>query len=192
MIRINLLPHREIKRRQRRTQFFVVSGLMVALGAAIGLVGHLFMAGRVDNQESRNNFLKAEIRTLDTELAEIRRLRSQIDALVARKQVIETLQANRLQPVHMFNDLVSQLPEGVYLRSVRQSGSRITLNGHAQSNARVSNLMRSMDESPYIANPGLVEVKTAVVAGRRLSEFTLNLQLVRPQPEAKDASAGAK
>lgn len=190
MIRINLLPHREATRRARRTQFFVVAGLMIALGAAIGLVGHLYIAGKVETQTSRNNFLKAEIRKLDTELAEIRRLRSQIDALVARTQVIETLQGNRVQTVHMFNDLVSQLPEGVYLRTIRQSGARVTLAGDAQSNARVSHLMRSLDESPYIANPGLIEVKSAVVGGRRLSQFVLNVSLVRPKPE--EAVKGAK
>ncbi|AUN93580.1 PilN domain-containing protein [Pseudazoarcus pumilus] len=187
MIHINLLPYREIRRRERRIQFYVVSGLMIALGAAIGLVGHLYMSGRVDYQEGRNEFLRAEIRKLDAEIAEIRRLRAQIDALVARKQVIETLQGDRVQPVYMFNDLVAQLPDAVYFRSLRQSGTRVTLNGHAQSNARVSHLMRSLDASPTMTNPGLVEVKSVSAGGRRLSEFTLNIRLDRP-PETEAAS----
>lgn len=180
MLRINLLPHREEKRRERRRQFYVVSGLMLVLGAVIGLAGHLYMSGLIDRQQARNDFLKGEIRKLDTEIAEIRRLRSQIDALLARKQVIEGLQGARVQPVHLFNDLVAQMPEGVYLRSLSQEGARVTLNGHAQSNARVSHLMRSLDVSEFIDNPGLIEVKSAVVDARRLSDFTLNIQLVRP------------
>jgi type IV pilus assembly protein PilN len=191
VIRINLLPYREIRRRERRTQFYVISGLMIALGAAIGLVGHLYMAGRVEHQDARNNFLKAEIRKLDAEIAEIRRLRSQIDALIARKQVIESLQRDRVQPVYMFNDLVAQLPDAVYFRSLRQSGSRITLNGHAQSNARVSHLMRSLDASPTMTSPGLIEVKSVTSGGRRLSEFTLNVRLARP-PEEEAADAPQK
>lgn len=197
MIHINLLPHRETRRRERRKQFYVVAGLMVALGAAIGLVGHLYMAGKIEHQTERNDFLKAENRKLDREIAEIRRLRSQIDALLARKQVIESLQGNRVQPVHMFNELVAQLPEGVYFRTLRQAGSRITLNGHAQSNARVSHLMRSLEESPYMRNPGLIEVKSAVVSGRRLSDFSLNVQLIRgpataAEPESEATTTGAQ
>lgn len=191
MIRINLLPYREIRRRERRIQFYVVSGLMIALGAGIGLIGHLFMAGKIEHQEGRNNVLKAEIKKLDVEIAEIRRLRSQIDALLARKRVIETLQGNRAQPVYMFNDLVAQLPEAIYFRSLRQSGSRVTLNGHAQSNSRVSHLMRSLEASPTMYGPGLVEVKSVVSGGRRLSEFTLNIRLNRP-PEPAAPAAEAK
>jgi type IV pilus assembly protein PilN len=138
------------------------------------------MSGKVEQQEARNNLLRSEIRKLDAELAEIRRLRSQIDALISRKQVIESLQSDRAQPVYMFNDLVAQLPEGIYFRSLRQSGMRITLNGHAQSNARVSHLMRSLEASPTLSNPGLVEVKSIVAGGRRLSEFALNVRLERP------------
>lgn len=180
MLRINLLPHREEKRRERRRQFYVVSGLMLVLGAVIGLAGHLYMSGLIDRQQARNDFLKGEIRKLDTEIAEIRRLRSQVDALLARKKVIEGLQGARVQPVHLFNDLVALMPEGVYLRALNQVGARVTLNGHAQSNARVSHLMRSLDVSEFIDNPGLIEVKSAVVDARRLSDFTLNIQLVRP------------
>lgn len=183
MIRINLLPHREARRKERRRQFYVVSGLMLALGAVIGLAGHMYMADRVEQQNSRNNFLKSEIRKLDTEIAEIQRLRGQIEALLGRKQVIEGLQGARVQPVHLFNDLVSQMPEGVYLLTLRQSGARVTLNGHAQSNARVSHLMRSLEGSEYMSNAGLVEVKSAVVADRRLSDFTLNIELVRPSAD---------
>jgi type IV pilus assembly protein PilN len=192
-IRINLLPYRELLRRERRQRFYLVSGLMIGLGVAIGIVGHLLMAGKIEHQESRNRFLQAEIKTLEAEIKEIANLRSQINALIARKQVIETLQGNRVQPVHMFNDLAAQIPEGAYVRTLRQSGSRVTLNGHAQSNARVSHLMRSLDATPTMTNPALAEVKAVNSGGRRLSEFTLSVGLVRlPVPGAESTSAGAK
>lgn len=192
-IQINLLPYRELIRRERRRQFYVVSGLMVGLGAAIGFVGHLWMAGKIEHQDSRNRFLQTEIRSLDTQIREIANLRSQINALIARKQVIETLQGNRVQPVYMFNDLVAQVPEGVYVRTLRQGGSRVTLNGHAQSNARVSHLMRSLDASPTMANPALTEVKAINTGGRRLGEFTLSIGLVRPPAQsAAPSGTGAK
>ncbi len=183
MIRINLLPHREHKRRERRKQFFVVATLMVLLGLAIGFAGHTYMAGNVERQERKNDFFKAEIAKLDREIAEIRTLRQQIDDLLSRKQVIESLQGNRADVVHLLNELVLRMPEGVRLNSVRQQGNRVTLVGHAQSNARVSHLMRSLESSPYLAQPGLVEVKSAVVNNRRLSEFTLNISIVRPAAE---------
>jgi len=189
VIRINLLPHRELKRRERRKQFYVTAGLMVALGAAIGLAGHLVMQGRIDHQESRNKLLQTEIQALDKQIAEINDLRAKIDALIARKQVIESLQSNRAQPVYMFNDLVAQLPEGVYLRTLRQKGARITLTGHAQSNARVSHLMRSLEEVPTMADPKLIEVKSVTEDSRRLSDFTLDVGLVRPPEDDGETSA---
>jgi type IV pilus assembly protein PilN len=180
MIRINLLPHREQKRRERRKQFYVLSGLMIALGASIAFLGHTYLAGFVEQQERRNGFLKTEIAKLDEEIAEIRRLREQIDALLARKQVIESLQGNRTEIVHLLNELVHRMPDGVHLRSIRQTGSRVTLTGYAQSNARVSHLMRNLDASPFLGNPGLVEVKAATVNNRRVSEFTLQISMERP------------
>lgn len=189
MIRINLLPYRELIRRERRRQFYTVSALMVALGAGIGFAGHMYMASKIEHQESRNSLLQTEIRSLDAEIKEIAGLRAQIDALIARKQVIETLQGNRVQPVYMFNDLVARIPDGVYLRTLRQVGNRITINGHAQSNARVSHLMRSLAESPTLADPVLIEVKSVNSEGRRLSEFTLSVGLV--QPPVAETTAGA-
>lgn len=188
-IQINLLPYREAIRRERRRQFFVVSALMIALGAVIGLAGHMVMSGKIDHQEARNRILQTEIASLNGEIAEIARLRSQIDALIARTQVIENLQGDRVRPVYMFNDLVAQLPEGVYIKTLRQSGSRVTLNGHAQSNARVSHLMRSLDASPTLSDPILIEVKSVSDQGRRLSDYTLSVGLTRPAEEQADAGA---
>jgi type IV pilus assembly protein PilN len=189
MIRINLLPHRAEKRKQRRTQFYVLSVAMLVLGALIGMLVHSVYAGYIDRQEARNAFLKAEITKLDQQIAEIRRLKEQIDALLARKQVIEELQSTRAESVHLLNELAAGVPDGVYLKSVKQAGSRITLVGYAQSNARVSHLMRNLEDSPFLERPTLVEAKAATVDERRVSEFTLGIGIERPKVEEPVAEA---
>ncbi|AWI75934.1 MAG: fimbrial protein [Azoarcus sp.] len=190
MIRINLLPHREEKRKERRQQFYTLSGAMVLLGAAIALLVHTIYAGYIERQETKNAFIKAEIVKLDEEIVEIRRLREQIDSLLARKQVIESLQSSRAETVHLFNELARKMPNGVYLKSVKQAAQQVTLVGYAQSNARVSTLMRSLDESPFLQNPGLVEVKSATVNNRRVSEFILNIGIAPPSAENAQAAQG--
>lgn len=189
MIRINLLPHRELKRRERRQQFYVVSGLMVLAGLAVGVLVHSVIAGYVERQERRNDIFKTEIRKLDGEIAEIKRLREQIDALLARKQVIESLQTTRAQSVHLLNELGTRLPDGVFLKSIKQTGAKIALAGYAQSNSRVSHLMRNLDESPFFEQPNLIEVKTANLNNRRVSEFALNVGIESP---ATQEGQGAK
>lgn len=183
MIRINLLPHREEKRRQRRQQFYTISVAMVLLGGLIGFAVHSVYGGYIERQEARNAFLKSEIAKLDIEIAEIRRLREQIDALLARKQVIESLQSTRAETVHLFNELAFGMPEAVYLKSLKQTGQRVTLVGYAQSNARVSHLMRNLDGSSFLEQPGLVEVKAATVDNRKVSEFTLSIDIESPKAE---------
>lgn len=190
MIRINLLPHRVEKRRQRRHQFYAVSGLMIVLGALIGFVVHAVYEGYIDSQRERNDFLKAEIASLDRDIAEIRRLRGQIDAMLARKQVIESLQTTRAETVHLFNELAHRMPDGVYLKSIQQNGRRVTLVGYAQSNARVSHLMRNLESSPFLELPVLVEAKAARLDSRRVSEFTLGIGIRQPSAEVTEAAAG--
>jgi type IV pilus assembly protein PilN len=163
----------------------VVAGATAVLGALIVVAMHGFYAAKIETQNERNRFLKSEIAKLDKEIAEINKLKSEIQALLARKQVIETLQADRAQTVHLLDELVRQMPEGVYLKSVRQQGLRVNVLGYAQSNARVSTLMRNIESSPWLASPGLVEVKATTVAKRRISEFNLNFQVKRAEP--KDA-----
>lgn len=183
MIRINLLPHRAEKRKLRKQRFYGFSVAMVVIGALIGFIVNSVYSGYIERQEARNAFLKAEIAKLDQEIAEIRRLQEQIDSLLARKQVIESLQGTRSEAVHIFNELARGMPEGVYLRSVKQAGARVTLVGYAQSNARVSHLMRNLEESPFLERPTLVEVKASTVEGRRVSEFTLGINIERPKTE---------
>lgn len=183
MIRINLLPHRAEKRRLRRQQFYVVSVATILVGAVIGLFVHLIYAWHIESQEERNAFLKAEIATLDRDIAEIRRLKEQIDAVLARKQVIEALQSTRAETVHLANELAQRLPEGVYLKSIKQADRRVTLVGYAQSNARISNLMRNVESSVYLNEPRLVEAKAVTIDGRRVSEFTLSIGIAQPKLE---------
>ncbi len=145
-------------------------------------------------QNDRNTFLANEIKKLDKDIADINELKNQIQALLARKQIIETLQAERAQTVHLLEQMVRQMPEGVYLRSMRQTGPRVHIVGYAQSNARVSTLMRNIEASPWLAQPVLVEVKASSVDKKRVSEFNmyLNLKQRAASPDAeKDAAKSA-
>ena len=189
--RVNLLPHRAEKRKRAKTHFAIVSGGTAVVGLLIVGLVHSYFAERIGVQESRNTFLKSEIAKLDTEIAEINKLKEEIRALLARKQVIETLQADRAQTVHLLDELVKQMPEGVYLRSLTQKGPRISLVGYAQSNARVSTLMRNIESSRWLGAPELIEVKAATVEKKRVSEFNLNMSLKRETAPAAPAKPGA-
>lgn len=191
--RINLLPHREERRKRARKHFAVVAGVVAAIGLVIVGMMHVYYSNQIDTQVERNQFMKNELVKLDKDIAEIKQLREQIQALLARKQVIETLQADRAQTVHLLDELVRQMPEGVYVRSVKQKGLRISLVGFAQSNARVSTLMRNIESSPWLAGPELVEVKAANVEKRRVSEFNMNFSLKRTvaKETGKDAAKAA-
>ncbi|NTU62276.1 MAG: PilN domain-containing protein [Chloroflexi bacterium] len=185
MIRINLLPHREEKRKARRQQFFALAGLLVALGGLIVFLVHTVIGGYISGQEEKNTFLKKEIAALDKEIDEIKRLKEQTEALLSRKQVIETLQANRAETVHLFNELARQVPDGTYVRSIKQAGPKINLAGFAQSNARVSTLMRNLDASPFLEQPSLVEIKSALLNNRRVSDFGLDVVITRAKADDK-------
>ena len=137
MIRINLLPHREMRRRRQQQHFFVMLGVVLVLGAATWFVVRTYLADRLDDQNRRNAYLTQEIAKLDKEIEEIKKLKEQTAALLARKRVVETLQANRSEVVHLLDQLVRQLPDGIYLRGIKQSGNRVTISGYTQSQARV-------------------------------------------------------
>lgn len=191
-IRINLLPHRDERRKRARTHFAVVAGMTAVLGAVIWGAGHVLNANRVAVQQDRNVFLKGEIAKLDKQIADIKKLKDEIQALLARKQIIETLQADRAQTVHLLDQLVRQMPEGVYLKKVKQKGLLVQLDGYAQSNARVSTLMRNIESSPWLEKPDLVQIKAAYVDKKRLSEFNLNLSLkpLKPEEDSKVGKGG--
>ena len=193
MIRLNLLPHREQKRQARKRQFISLAISLSILAVAVVALVHVVMASRIENQNSRNQLLKSEIAKLDEQIKEIDRLREQTQALLARKQIVETLQTNRTEAVHLIDQVVRQLPDGIYLRSVKQTDTKVTLVGYAQSNARVSTLMRNIESSPWLEKPALVEIKSVQLQGGKANEFTLNLQLKRAAPpEAPVSSPPAK
>jgi len=192
MIRINLLPYREEARKARRIQFFSLAGMVAVLGALIVLLGYTVIEGYISNQQSKNDFLGKEIKLLDKQLEEIKELKEQTAALLARKQVIESLQRDRNETVHLLSELAKQIPEGVYLKSAKQVGPLITLNGYAQSNARVSTLMRNVENSQHLERPDLVEIKAITQAGRRLNEFVMKVGLKRPKAEAPAQAAKEK
>ena len=179
MIRINLLPHREEKRKARRQQFYGLVGMISVLAGLLVFLTYTIISGYIADQEEKNNFLKKEIAVLDKQIDQIKRLKEQTQALLARKQVIEALQQDRAEAVHLLSELTKQMPEGVYIRSVKQQGVNVVLNGYAQSNARVSTLMRNIEASPWLEKPLLVEIKAAFVDKRRLNEFVLNAVLKR-------------
>jgi type IV pilus assembly protein PilN len=190
MIRINLLPWREVRRKARRQHLTILAGMVGMLGLLIVGAVHLTIAGYISEQNNRNEFLKKENARLDKEIEEIKKLKSEIAALLARKQVIERLQSDRAQAVYLLQELVQQVPDGVYLKAIKQTGLKVNLTGYAQSNARVSTLMRNFAASPYLENPDLVEIRAATVGSKRVSEFTMNINL--KQLQAEDAGKAGK
>jgi type IV pilus assembly protein PilN len=194
-IRINLLPHREQKRQARQRQFISLAVALSVLSIGVVALVHVVFLAQIENQQSRNKLLKTEIAKLDEQIKEIDKLREQTQALLSRKQVVETLQTNRTEAVHLLDQMVRQLPDGVYLRSLKQNGTKVTVIGYAQSNARVSTLMRNIDSSPWIAQPELVEIKAVPAPGAkdkdaRVNEFTLSFQVKRETPPADVNGAG--
>ena len=191
MIRINLLPHREEKRKERRRQFYVTTGLMFALGVAAWLLVHMINAGKLDHQNERNEFFKREIAGLDLEIAAIKDLRGQIDRLLARKQVIETLQSNRAETVHLFNELAARIPSGVFLTTVSQSGDRITLKGYAQTNARISTMMTNLNDSPFLEGSEVVKSVAEMLNNRRMYSFEINVYIEKSTAPANETAESA-
>ena len=197
MIRVNLLPHREEARKRRQQQFGVLAGLTVAIGAIV--VGSIwfFLDQQVQAQQQNVAYMKGEIAKLDKQIEEIRKIREETASLLAKKQVVEGLQSNRSEPVQLLDQLLRQLPEGVYLKNVKQNGAKVNVSGYAQSNARVSTLMRNLGASPYLENPELVEIKAVPnpdkAGTNRVNEFNMNISIKRAQAEdAKGRGAPAK
>jgi len=183
VIRVNLLPWRSARRKAQRQHLGVVGAMVGVLGLFIVGAVHLTIAGYISVQSDRNEFLKRENIRLDKEIEEIKKLKTEIAALLARKQIIERLQADRAQAVYLLQELVQQVPDGVYLKSIKQTGLKVNMTGYSQSNARVSTLMRNFAASPYLENPELVEIKSATVSNKRVSEFNMNVSLKRVQTE---------
>ena len=183
MIRINLLPHRELARASRRRQFNILLGIFVAAGVVVVVLGHSVIAAQQSTQDARNAYLEQEIAKLDTQIGEIKKIREQTQALLERKRVVETLQSNRTEVVHLFDQMIRVLPDGLYLKSFKQVGDIITISGYTQSSARVSSLMRNLDGSPWFEAATLIEIKSVTVNNLRAYEFVLSVKQTREQAD---------
>ena len=184
MVRINLLPHREARRKERRTAFVAMLIAAVFVGGLMVLAVGGVIATRIAGQNERNAFIQAENAKLDIQIKEIATLKQEIEALKARQQAVEDLQSDRNQPVYLMDELVRQVPEGTFLRSFKQAGQKVTLNGYAQSNERVSELLRNLGNvSPWLERPDLVEIRAATTGQgkdlRKVFEFTVNVGIKR-------------
>lgn len=192
MIRINLLPHREEKRKARQQQMLVIAGGVAVLALLSLVLGYMIINGMIERQEENNRYLKNEIAKLDREIAEIRALKEQVQMLLARKKVVEDLQAGRAQAVRLLDQLARQLPPGMYLKAVKQTGNKVSIHGYTQSNARVSTLMRNLEASPWLGNPRLIEIKAVTVNNVRANEFALEVDLIEPQTAEGKAGEAAQ
>jgi len=187
MIRINLLPHRAEKRRAHQVQFAALCIISVVLGALLVGFVHAAISSQISYQERRNAYLKQETEVLDKQIAEIKKLREQTQSLLARKDAVEKLQSDRSDVVHLLDQMLRILPDGVYLRSLKQTGNKINVVGYAQSNARISTLMRAIEDSPWLDSPALVEIHASSAGGARVSEFTLTFNLTKQGAAVKPA-----
>lgn len=198
MILINLLPHREAARKRRRETFYATLGLSAVLGAVLAGLAFLWFEAQISSQQAKNGILKTEITKLETQIKEISTLQSEIAALRARQQAVEDLQGDRNLPVHLLNELARQLPEGTYLTSMKQENQTVTLQGMAQSNERVSELLRNLgNNSPWLVKPELVEITSGTVTlsprdVRRVAVFRMRVGLMRPTDAQKAAAPALK
>lgn len=191
MIRINLLPHRQIRRAERQRQFNM---MLIATVVAVGLLAFLIqtvIGTRIAAQEARNSRLDAAIAQLDKEIVEIKDLKQQISNVLERKEIVEKLQSDRSQAVILLDEIARQLPEGLYLRSIKQQGNQIELEGVADTNARVAALVRNLSTSKWMESPRLIEIKAVTVNAQRQNQFKLSVNMKAPGTVTEAAPAPA-
>lgn len=196
MILVNLLPHREAARKRRREVFFATLGVAALIGVLICGAVYSWYLAQIETQRGKNNFLKIEITRLETQIKEIATLQAEIAALRARQNAVEDLQGNRNMPVYLLSELVKQLPDGVYINSMKQENQSVLIVGVAQSNERVSELLRNLgNNSPWLTRPELIEITAGNVAlsprdQRRVSNFSMRVGLKRASdPKAPSSAA---
>jgi type IV pilus assembly protein PilN len=190
MIKINLLPHRQIKRAERQRQFNLMLLMVFVASATIVFMGRTLISSSLDSQLNRNQRLDSAIAGLDKEISEISELKKKINEVLDRKKVVENLQTDRSQAVILLDELARKLPEGVYLRSIKQVGNLITIEGYAESNNRIATLVRNLSTSEHLDSPGLVEIKSELVNNIKRNHFVLNVSQKAPSanteaPETK-------
>lgn len=198
MILINLLPHREEKRRLRKQAFYIGLGLSAVAGLVLVALWYAVQQQMISSQQARNEFLKVEIAKLDEQIKDVSTLKEEIEALKARQKAVEDLQTDRNLPVHLLNELVRQTPEGIYLKQIKQDGDSVMVSGVAQTNERVSEFLRNTAySSPWLERPELQEIKAASVTladsknPKRLFEFSVKVGLKRPQAPGAAASGAS-
>ena len=198
MILINLLPHREAARKKRREIFFTALVVAALLGGLISGGIYSWYASQIDSQKEKNNFLKNEITQLDNQIKDIVTLQAEISALRARQAAVEDLQGDRNLPVYLLSELVKQLPDGIYINSMKHENQSVLITGVAQSNERVSELLRNFSSgSPWLIKPELVEITSGTLAltardQRRVSNFSMRVGLQRPAAVKAAAASAAK
>ena len=194
MILINLLPHREAARKRRKEQFMVYAALAAVAGAALSALIHTTVQAQVDAQRARNSYLQDETKKLEEQIKDIAGLQSEIASLKARQAAVENLQSDRNTPVHLLDELVTKLPDGVYLVSMKQENQTVQLVGVAQSQERVSELLRNLNASQWLTRPELVEIVSTVQSispreQRRVSNFTVRAGINRAEPSVEAGKA---
>ena len=190
MTRINLLPWREELRQEQKKQFAMMAMLTCVLAAAIVGLLHIQMQGKIDYQLSRNRYLDNEIKKVDEEIKEIQELQKVRRSLVERMEVIQDLQGSRPSIVHLFAEIVSTVPNGVYLESLSQTGSNLLINGQAESNARVSTYMRNLSASDWLKDPNLTVIEIEDITVNRVSNFTLTVKQTSPNATEEEDDGG--
>jgi type IV pilus assembly protein PilN len=192
MMRINLLPHRQVKRAEQQRQFGLMALMSAVAAAAVVFTGWTFLGAQKDSQLERNGRLETAISSLDKEIADIKDLKDQISNVLERKRVVENLQTNRSQSVVILDEITRQLPEGLYLKTIRQVGSLITLEGVADTNARVATLVRNLGVSNWLESPNLIEIQSATVNNIKQNNFTLIVTIKAQKAEEAPKNQGAK
>lgn len=190
MIRVNLLPHRQIRREARQREFGLMALFSAIAAAAIIFLGYTYINAKINAQTERNTRLDAAIVKLDKEIADIKDLKDQISTMLERKQVVENLQTNRSQAVIVLDELSRQLPEGMYLKNIKQQGNVISIEGVADTNARVATLVRNLSTSNWMESPSLVEIKSVMVNTLKQNAFALNVNIKVPKVEAEAVKGG--
>lgn len=190
MARINLLPWREQRRKERQRQFAFVAVSATVLAALVVAFVHIQINNRIDYQHQRNDFLEDRIAELNRKIEEIEELESTKEKLLARMEIIEQLQRSRPEVVHLFDEMVTTLPEGLYLKSMKQSGDKLVFEGRAESNARVSSYMRQLEESAWLKDPNLDVIETSQGERMRISDFVLQVKQTNPSTEGSGTDEG--
>ncbi|WP_018232846.1 PilN domain-containing protein [Thioalkalivibrio thiocyanodenitrificans] len=191
MSQINLLPWREQRRKEQQKEFGIIAGLCAAVAVVAVFFAHVYVNGLIEHQEARNSYLQNEIRILDRQIAEIRDLEATRQALIDRMNVIQELQASRPVVVRLFDEMVTTLPDGTYLTLIEQRDANLTIRGRAESNARISAMMRNLEASPWFGEPTLNVIETREANGVRTRDFSLRVGQTTPGSDDDEEDTGA-